>query len=131
MTSSGSTPKSGVPATSPLVLSRPSTAKTPNTHPTPAPHLFFAIASSQPEEVSRLLAAGEASANETVGPNDMHALAFAIESMARGDPADLPKREEIVTTLLSYGADPQVVMDQPVTSPEQDPKDEAVNPFVK
>jgi ATP-dependent Clp protease ATP-binding subunit ClpA len=75
------------------------------------PRLFFAIASSQPEEVARLLQTGEADANETVGPEDMHALAFAVESLKEENECDLSKKEEIVTTLLSYGADPSAVKD--------------------
>ena len=76
------------------------------------PHLFFAIAASQPEEVARLLQTGEANANETVGPEDMRALEFAVESLKDGNEGDLSKKEEIVTTLLSYGADPSAVKDE-------------------
>lgn len=72
--------------------------------PTTQPKLFFAIASNQPDEVAKLLADGSASPNETVGPQDMHALAFAVENATNGDPANMPKLQEIVTTLLSYGA---------------------------
>lgn len=77
--------------------------------PTEKPKLFFAIASNKPDEVAHLLATGQASPNETVGPDDLHALTFAIENMADGDPSRLPQMEEVVTTLLSYGANPNVL----------------------
>jgi len=77
---------------------------TPPPLPTTQPKLFFAIASNQPDEVAKLLADGSASPNETVGPQDMHALAFAVENATNGDPVEKPKLQEIVTTLLSYGA---------------------------
>jgi hypothetical protein len=78
---------------------------TPPPLPTTQPKLFFAIASNQPDEVAKLLANGSASPNETVGPQDMHALAFAVENATNGDPANMPQLQEIVTTLLSYGAE--------------------------
>ncbi|KAG8827136.1 hypothetical protein FRC19_005270 [Serendipita sp. 401] len=101
------------------------TAPTPPL-PTHKPELFFAIASSKPEQVARLLATGQASANETVGPNDMPALAFAINSMAEGSMENRPQQEEIVATLLSYGADPSGLENGAVASQTQAP-----NPLVK
>ncbi|PVG02762.1 hypothetical protein CPB86DRAFT_541392 [Serendipita vermifera] len=95
------------PLTRPNSVLRSHSADTPPQ--TGQPKLFFAIASNQPEQVSKLLANGDASPNETVGPQDMHALAFAVDNMNHGNPADLPKMEEIVTTLLSYGADPNAI----------------------
>ncbi|KAG8835288.1 hypothetical protein FRC17_004332 [Serendipita sp. 399] len=80
------------------------TAPTPPL-PTHKPELFFAIASSKPDQVARLLATGT-SPNETVGPHDMPALAFAINNMTEGNLENRPQQEEIVATLLSYGADP-------------------------
>jgi hypothetical protein len=125
---------------SPSVVSRSSmrprsamSSRPPATPPLPInkPKLFFAIASSQPEEVARLLATGEASPNETVGPQDIHALAFALDSMKHGDPADLPKKEEIVTTLLSYGADPHVIGDASKRASTESTGAGDINPFVR
>lgn len=42
----------------------------------------------------------------------MHALEFAVESLKGGNEGDLSKKEEIVTTLLSYGADPSAVKNE-------------------
>ena len=42
----------------------------------------------------------------------MHALEFAMESLKNWNEGDLSKKEEIVTTLLSYGADPSTVKDE-------------------
>ena len=84
--------------------SRPVASSPPPPLPTTQPKLFFAIASNQPDEVAKLLANGTSSPNETVGPQDMHALAFAVENAVNGDPANVPKMQEVVTTLLSYGA---------------------------
>jgi ATP-dependent Clp protease ATP-binding subunit ClpA len=87
-------------------------ASSPVQTPVKHPRLFFAIAASQPGEVARLLQTGEADANDTVGPEDMHALEFAVESLKDGNESDLSKKEEIVTTLLSYGADPLAVKNE-------------------
>lgn len=107
--------------------------QTPSTPPIPTerPKLFFAIASTKPDEVARLLATGEASPNETVGPHDMHALTFAMENMAHGDPAMLPQMEEVVTTLLSYGADPTVLEDTSSKPNSSDQLRAGANPLVK
>jgi hypothetical protein len=59
----------------------------------------------------------------------MHALAFAMDNMNHGNPADLPKMEEIVTTLLSYGADPNVIA-QTASGTTEDQK-AGVNPLIR
>ncbi|PPQ84066.1 hypothetical protein CVT25_003669 [Psilocybe cyanescens] len=65
---------------------------------TPKPTLMFAIASDNVDEVRRVLDAGEADPNETVGPQS--ALMFALTN------DKLSNRLDIVKTLLAYGADP-------------------------
>lgn len=99
--------------------------------PSEHPKLFFAIASTKPDEVARLLATGEASPNETVGPHDMHALTFAMENMANADPAMLPQMEEVVATLLSYGADPNVLEEEKNKLHPSDQSQSGTNPLVK
>ncbi|KAG8927338.1 hypothetical protein FRC02_008299 [Tulasnella sp. 418] len=67
---------------------------------TDRPLLFWALASDNIEEVERLLASGEASANDKAGPLDLPALVFAMENDG------LKNRTEMVKMLLEYGADP-------------------------
>lgn len=69
----------------------------PHAIATPRPTLMFAIASDDAEEVERVLAAGEARPDDSVGPQS--ALEFALTS------ENLSHKTEIVKTLLAYGAD--------------------------
>lgn len=98
--------------------------------PTQKPELFFAIASSQPEQVAHLLATGQASPNATVGPHDMHALAFALDNMAHSSAEKRPQQEEIVSTLLSYGADPRAA-EATAADTSSENGGEAVNPLIR
>jgi len=68
---------------------------------TPRPTLMFAIASDDVEQVRQVLASGDASPNEFVGPQS--ALAFTLMN------DQLVHKMEIVKTLLAFGADPKVV----------------------
>lgn len=72
---------------------------------TKPPRLFWALASDNVDEVERLLASGEADANDTAGPDDLPALLFTMQNDA------LKNRTEIVKTLLAYGADPGVLQE--------------------
>ncbi|KAF9518501.1 hypothetical protein BS47DRAFT_1482562 [Hydnum rufescens UP504] len=67
------------------------------------PHLFFALASDSPKQVSKLLNSGQADANDTAGPFDLPALIFSLSN------DQLVNKTEIVKTLLGHGADPSVV----------------------
>lgn len=67
------------------------------------PQLFFALASDSPAQVSEILAAGQADANDTAGPNDLPALVFSLTN------DQLKNKTEIVKTLLAHGADPSVI----------------------
>ncbi|KAG9000115.1 hypothetical protein FRB93_012879 [Tulasnella sp. JGI-2019a] len=69
------------------------------------PLLFWALASDNVSEVERLLASGEATANDKAGPDDLPALLFTMQNEA------LKNRTEIVKTLLAYGADPSVLQE--------------------
>ena len=68
---------------------------------TPRPTLMFAIASDDVEQVRQVLASGDASPNEFVGPQS--ALAFTLTN------DQLVNKVQIVKTLLAFGADPKVV----------------------
>lgn len=68
-----------------------------------APHLFFALASDSPFQVSNILTLGQANPNDTAGPDDLPALVFSLTNDR------LKNKTEIVKTLLSHGADPSVV----------------------
>ncbi|KAG8878597.1 hypothetical protein FRB97_002379 [Tulasnella sp. 331] len=74
------------------------------------PLLFWALASDNVAEVERLLASGEASANDKAGPDDLPALLFTMQNDA------LKNRTEIVKTLLAHGADPSVLQEVASTS---------------
>ena len=67
------------------------------------PLLIFAIAKDDPQEVERLLASGEATANDRAGPDELPALLFAMGNDG------LKNKTQIVKTLLAYGADPSVL----------------------
>ncbi|KAG8941256.1 hypothetical protein FRC04_004658 [Tulasnella sp. 424] len=67
------------------------------------PLLFFAIASDDVKEVERLLSSGEANANDRAGPDDLPALLFTMGNEG------LKNKNEIIKTLLAYGADPSVL----------------------
>jgi hypothetical protein len=85
----------------------PARSHTPSTIPSAttssAPHLFFALASDSPAQVSNILNSGQANPNDTAGPNDLPALVFSLTN------DQLRHKTEIVKTLLSHGADPSVV----------------------
>lgn len=68
-----------------------------------APHLFFALASDSPVQVSNVLSSGQANPNDRAGPEDLPALVFSLTN------DQLRNKTEIVKTLLSHGADPSVV----------------------
>ena len=101
------------------------------------PLLFFAMGSDTPDEVERLLANGEASANERAGPEDLPALVFALTN------DQLAHKTEIVKTLLAHGADPAVIEHLASSSPESPGEDdesdsplaikikEALNPAIR
>ncbi|KIO16319.1 hypothetical protein M407DRAFT_232615, partial [Tulasnella calospora MUT 4182] len=65
--------------------------------------LFFAIAADDVKEVERLLSSGEANANDRAGPDDLPALLFTMGNEG------LKNKNEIIKTLLAYGADPSVL----------------------
>jgi hypothetical protein len=54
-----------------------------------------------------------------------------MENMAHGDPAMLPQMEEVVTTLLSYGADPTVLEEATNKPNSSDQLRAGANPLVK
>ena len=60
----------------------------------------------------------------------MHALAFALDTMAHSSAEKRPQQEEIVSTLLSYGADPRAAQAVPTNTTSED-GDEAVNPLIR
>lgn len=73
--------------------------------------MYFAIASDSPSEVASLLENGQVTANERMGPQD--ALAFAAGNHR------LQRRGEIVSLLVSHGADIASVVGSHPESDEQ------------
>lgn len=68
---------------------------------TPKPNLLFAIASDDVDQVRQVLENGEAGPNDSVGPQS--ALAFTLTN------DKLAHKQEIVKTLLAYGANPSAL----------------------